>query len=61
MATVTIDYGPQLWRHVAVQHACLGNDCLNNGCLGMDRAADGGGRARRRPVTLAKGPRTKFF
>ena len=35
--------------------------CLGNGCLDMDRAADGGGRAGRRPVTLAKGPRTKFF
>ena len=42
-------------------NGCLGNGCLGNGCLGMHRPADGGGRARRRPVTLAKGPRTKFF
>jgi len=63
---------PQLWRHVAVQHTCLvngclvngclvngclGNGCLGNGCL----VKEGGGRARRRPVTLAKGPRTIFF
>ena len=64
--------GPHRWRHVAVQHTCLGNGCLGNGCLGngclgngclgngcLDK--DGGGRARRRPVTLAKGPQTKFF
>ena len=42
--------GPQLWRHVAVQHTCLVNDRL-----GMHRLADGGagpaaGRSRWRRV-----------
>ena len=65
-------HGPHRWRHVAVQHTCLGNGCLGNGCLGNGclgngclgndcLGKDGGGRARRRPVTLAKGPQTKFF
>ena len=40
-------HGPHHWRHVAVQHTCLGNGCLGNGCLGngclgMHRPADGG-------------------